>query len=141
MASVNLKTKTGNRIIVQFDGKAIGTAQNVDMRDEYSPEPVSGIGDIHVLEYTPTMARHTISVEEMVLNTGSLRDLGVTSENGDVMLEGLVFDLVSMSKDDGSVIRKYTGCSYANGGVQVRKHAILISNATFNALDVSGRGA
>ena len=141
MASTNLKTKTGNRIVVQFDGKSVGLCQSVDAHDDYSPEPASGIGDIHAQEYVPTMARHTINVEEMVLNTGSLRNLGVSSENADAMLQGNVFDLIVMSKDDGSVVRKYLGCSYASGGVQVRKHAIVMSSAVFNALDVTGSGA
>lgn len=141
MAQQNLKTKSGNRYVVQFDGKSIGLCQSVDLRDDYAPEPASGIGDIHVKEYVPTIARHTINVEEMVLNSGSLRELGITIENGDGALNGLVFDVIVMSKDDGTVMRKYIGCSYASGGVQVRKHAIVVSNAMFNALDVTGTGA
>jgi len=141
MASENLKVKSGNKVVVNFDGAQIGLAQSVDSNDDYAPEPASGIGDIHVQEYVPTMARHTIQVEEMVLKAGSLRTLGVTAENADQMLRGMVFDLVVMGKDDGGVLRKYSKCSYASGSVQVRKHAIVISNATFNALDVSGTGA
>lgn len=141
MAQQNLKTKSGNRFIVSFDGKTVGLCQSVDMQDDYSPEPASGIGDIHVQEYVPSMARHTLNVEEMVLNTGSLRAQGVTLENGDDALRGMVFDIIAVSKDDGSILRKYRGCSYASGSVQLRKHAIVLSSAVFNALDVSGSGA
>lgn len=140
MASVNLKARSGNRIIVTFDGKQVGLVQSVRMSDDYGPEPASGIGDIHVAEYVPTMARHTLSVSSMILFTGAMRDAGVTTMDGDDALEGKVFDIVAKSKDDGEELRKYTGCSYASGDVEVQKHAILVSNAQFNALNVSGPG-
>lgn len=135
------KVKSANRYVVLMNGKAVGIAQSLDMRDDYSPEPVSGIGDIHAIEFVPSMARHTISVDEMVLVTKSLRELGITAENGDDILNGNVFDIEVQNKDTGETMRKYTGCSYAGGGVQVRKHAIIVSNATFNALNVTGKGA
>ena len=140
MATQNLKTRSGNRIVVTFDGKQIGLVQSVRMNDDYAPEPASGIGDIHVQEYVPTMARHSLSVSAMVLNTGSLRDAGIAMENGDAVLQGLVFDIEVFSKDDGTLLRKYMGCSYASGDVEVQKHAIVMTNATLNALDVSGTG-
>ena len=40
----NLKTRSGNRIVVILDGKQIGLMQSVSMNDDYSPEPASGIG-------------------------------------------------------------------------------------------------
>lgn len=140
MAQQNLKTRSGNRIVVMFDGKQVGLVQSVRMSDDYSPEPASGIGDIHVQEYVPTMARHSISVQAMVLNRGSLREAGVAVENGDDILRGLVFDIVTLSKDDGAVLRKYVGCSYASGDVDVSKHSIVMNSAQFNALDVQGTG-
>lgn len=140
MATTNVKTRTGNRVIVQFDGKQIGLVQSVRMSDDYGPEPASGIGDIHVQEYVPTMARHSLSVSSMVLFRGAMREAGLATINGDDALEGKVFDIVTMSKDDGAVLRKYTGCSYASGDIDISKHAIIVSNAMFNALDVSGEG-
>lgn len=140
MASTNLKARSGNRIVVTFDGLQIGLVQSVRASDDYSPEPASGIGDIHVAEYVPTMARHTISVSSMVLFTGAMREAGISTLNGDDALEGRVFDIVVYSKDDGSELRKYVGCSYASGDIEVNKHAILVTNAQFNALDVSGAG-
>lgn len=138
MAQENLKVRSGNRIVVMFDGKQIGLVQSVRMSDDYSPEPASGIGDIHVQEHVPTMARHMISVSTMVLNKGSMRQAGITSANGDAALRGLVFDIVTLSKDDGQVLRKYVGCSYASGDIDVSKHQIVMSSAQFNALDVQG---
>lgn len=140
MASVNLKARSGNRIVVTFDGKQVGLVQSVRMSDSYNPEPASGIGDIHVHEYVPTMAQHTLSVSAMKLFKGDMRAAGITALDGDDVLEGKVFDILVLSKDDGTELRKYTGCSYASGDVDVSKHQIIVANAQFNALDVSGSG-
>lgn len=140
MSTINLKTRSGNRVVVKLDGKNVGLIQSVRLSDDYSPEPASGIGDIHVAEYVPTMARHTLSVSTMVLNVGALRAAGLAALNGDDVLQGKVFDIVVYSKDDGAELRKYMGCSYASGDVEVNKHAILMNNGTFNCLDVSGSG-
>jgi len=137
----NLKTRTGNRIAVVFDGKQVGLIQNVSANDDYSPEPASGIGDIHVTEYVPTMARHSLSVSAMMLNKGAMLEAGIVMENGDAMLQGLVFDFEVYSKDDGTLLRKYVGCSYASGSIDISKHAIVVQSAQFNALDVTGTAA
>lgn len=140
MATTNLKTRTGNRIVVVFDGRQVGLVQSVRMSDDYSPEPASGIGDIHVAEYVPTMARHSLSVSNMVLNINSMRQLGIIGENGDAVLQGRVFDIEQYDKDTGALLRKYVGCSYASGDIDVSKHAIVMNSATFLALDVTGTG-
>ncbi len=137
----NLKTRSGNRIAVVFDGKQIGLIQNISGNDDYSPEPASGIGDIHVQEYVPTMARHTLSVSAMMLNRGALLEAGIAAENGDAMLQGLVFDFEVYSKDDGTLLRKYVGCSYASGSIDIQKHQIAVQSAQFNALDAVGTAA
>lgn len=134
----NLQTQSGNRCIVVFGGVQVGLIQSVRMSDDYAPDPASGIGDIHVVEYVPTMARHSLSVSGMVLNNNSLRQVGVFPENGDAVLQGLVFDIESYSKDTGQLLRKYIGCSYASGDTEISKHAILMNSGTLNALDVSG---
>lgn len=136
----NLKTRSGNRIAVVFDGKQIGLVQSVSMNDDYSPDPASGIGDIHVQEYVPTMARHSLSVGTMVLKKGSMLEAGISMENGDAVLQGLVFDFESYDSDTGELLRKYVGCSFASGSIDIQKHAIVTSNAQFYALDVTGTG-
>lgn len=136
----NVKTQSGNRIVVLFDGKQVGLIQNVRMSDDYSPEPASGIGDIHVVEHVPTVARHSLSVSAMVLKRGSLRKAGISALNGDAMLKGLVFDFLTIDKDTGETLRKYSGCSYASGDADVSKHAIVLNSGQFNALDVTGDG-
>lgn len=134
----NLKTRTGNRILVMFDGKQVGLIQSVRASDDYGPEPASGIGDIHVQEYVPTMARHALSVSAMVLNKGELMAAGIAMENGDAVLQGLVFDFLVTDKDSGAVLKKYVGCSYASGDIEIQKHAIVMQSASFNALDTQG---
>jgi hypothetical protein len=140
MATTNQKVSSGNRIIIVLDGNQIGTMRSVRMNDDYSPEPVTGIGDIHVLEHVPTVARHSLQCSYVVLSAGALRNVGAAAENGDGMLTGLVFDIVVMSKDDGSVLRKYTGCSYASGDLEVSANAVVMANASFQAIDVAGTG-
>lgn len=140
MAQEHRIVNSGNRIEVQFDGKVIGLLQNLRTSDNYGHEPASGIGDIHVQEYVPSMARHEISAETMILFTKNLRDSQIAMENGDVVLQGLVFDIVIYGRDpkNSGVLRKYTKCSYTSGDVTVQKHAILVANAQFVALDVTG---
>jgi hypothetical protein len=137
----NIKVRSGNRIAVLFDGKEVGLLQSVSASDDYSPEPASGIGDIHALEYVPTMARHSLNVSTMLLKKGAMLEAGIAMENGDAVLQGLVFDFEVYSKDDGTLLRKYIGCSYASGSLEVNKHAIIMSSGMFNALDVTGTAA
>lgn len=137
----NIKVRSGNRIVVVFDGKQVGMVRSVRANDDYSPEPASGIGDIHVQEYVPTMARHSISVSAMVLIKGALLESGIAMENGDAMLQGLVFDLEVFDKDTGTLLRKYIGVSYASGDIDVNAHQIVVQSGQFNALDVVGKAA
>ena len=159
--SKNAQARSGNRIKVMIAGQDVGAIQSVRASDEYSPEPVSGIGDIHVIEYVPTMARHNLQVSTMVLSRNSLSSLGITLENGADALRGVTFDIVfqgegsppgSSGASFGSdvntgietrsfaALRTYSGCSIASCDIEVQKHAIVVSNATINALDVKGNG-
>lgn len=136
----NVKTQSGNRVEVSFDGKVVGLLQNLRMSDDYGPEPASGIGDIHAIEHVPGMARHSLSASQMVLIKGALRDVGIAVENGDAVLKGNVFDVTVIQKDTQRTLRKYLGCSFASGDVEISKHAIVVSNIQLNALDVQGTG-
>lgn len=137
----NLKVRSGNQIYVLFDGRQIGMVRSVRGSDDYAPDPASGIGDIHAQEYVPTMARHSISVSGMVLIKENMMGAGITPENGDAVLQGLVFDLEVYSKLDGKLLRKYVGVSYASGDIDIQAHQIVVSSGQFNALDVTGTGA
>lgn len=134
----NVKTQTGNRIAVVFDGKEIGLVQSVNMNDSYGLEAASGIGDIHVQEHVPTVATHSLSVSTLLLRKGAMMRAGIIPENGEFALQGLVFDFEVYSKDDGTLLRKYVGVSYDSGGMDVSKHAIIVQNGQFKALDVTG---
>lgn len=134
----NQKARTGNRVLIYMDEQLVGVAQSVRPNDDYGLDPLSGIGDIHVLEHVPTMARHSISVQQMTLDTGTLRQMGVAVENGDAALLGQVFDIQVSDKASGAVLRKYISCSYASGSVEVQKHQMISAQAEFMALDVTG---
>lgn len=134
----NSKVNTGNRISVVLDGKTIGLVQSVEMNDSYGLEPASGIGDIHVQEHVPTIATHSLSISTLLLRKRQLEKAGIIPENGEAVLKGLVFDLEVYSKDDGSLLRKYIGVSYDSGSMSVQKHAIVVQNGQFKALDVVG---
>ena len=137
----NLRVLSGNHTKVFFDGKEVGLIQSVNASDDYGPEPASGIGDIHAQEYVPTMARHSLSVSGMLLRKGALLQAGIVPENGDAVLQGLVFDFEIYDKATNQLLRKYVGCSYASGSLDIQKHAIIMQSGQFNALDVAGTGA
>jgi len=141
MAQKNVQTHSANRVLVKMDGTTVGAIQSMRSSDDYSPDAASGVGDIHAFEYVPTMARHTINVSSMVLIKANLRKLGLIPENGDAVLKGNVYDIIEQDKDTGEILRKFIGCSYASGDIDVQKHQIVTSNAVFNALDVSGLNA
>ena len=145
MAQTNLIHRNANRIALLLDGIEVGGMQSCDASDSYGLEAASGIGDIHVQEYVPTLARHTLTTSQAILYTESLRSVGASLENGDDALRGMIFDITIYDKSGpaglgagSSYIRKYVGCSFASGDVDIRKHAIVMSNATFNALDCKG---
>ncbi len=99
MATEHRLVQSGNRIEIQFDGKNVGLLQNLRPSDDYGLEPASGVGDIHVQEYVPSMARHHLTASTMVLFAGNLRDAGIAMENGDAVLKGLMFDICIYGKD------------------------------------------
>ncbi len=134
----NLKTHSGNRIVVEIDGKQVGLMQSCRMNDSYGLEDASGIGDIHVQEHVPSKAVHALSVSNMALFKNNLRDLGFAPQNGDDALAGLVFDVVIYSKDTGEALRTYVGCSYDSGDVDVSAHRIVMQSGQLKALDVRG---
>jgi hypothetical protein len=140
MAKVNLKVRSANRIAVLLDGRQVGALQSVRFSDDFGLEQVYGIGDTDPIESVPTAARYSLSVSNVVLNASSLRSLGLVPENGAAALQGLVFDIEQYDKETGDLLRKYEGCSYASGDVDVTKNAIIMSSASFMALRVSGTG-
>lgn len=134
----NVKTRSGNRMAVVFDGQQIGAVRSVRGNFDLSPEPVTGIGDINALEHVPSMARHSISVSQMVLFKNNMMDVGLATENGEAALQGLVFDIEVYAKDDGKLLRKWIGVSYASGDIDINANQIVVMSGQFNALDAVG---
>ena len=141
MASTNIKAKSANRIVITFDGKQVGACKSVSLHEDYGLDPVTGIGDIFVLENVPTLARYSLQIEAIVLEKEQLRSAGISAMDGDDVLVGRVFDIVVTSKDSGEEIRKFTGCSYASGDIRITANQVISTSASFNALRVSGVGA
>lgn len=135
----NLKVRSGNKIVVVFDGKQIGMVRSLRANDSYGLDAASGIGDIHVQEHVPTMANHSLSVSAMVLIKGAMMEAGIATENGDAALRGLVFDLEAYDKDGQNLLFKYTGCSYDSGDIDISAHQIVVQSAQFKALDRVGK--
>jgi hypothetical protein len=134
----NVKTRSGNRVNLLLNGANIGFAQQARFADDYGLEPASGIGDIHVGEYVPSMARHTVNISYMVLIIGALNDQGIIPQNGNDVLQGLVFDVEILDKDNQNLVTKAIACSYASGEYEVSKHAIVMQTGVLMALDKSG---
>lgn len=154
----NVIVRSSNRFTIKIGGVTVGLLQDLRCQDDYSPEPASGIGDIHVKEYVPTMARHTISTSQACMFNSNLRQLGISFENGEDALRGLVFDIEICDRiidstvvpgqtgiDDsagvfmqsegqsGTILRRYEKCSFASGDIEIRKHAMIVTSATINA--------
>lgn len=140
MGAPRSNVQTGNRVAVILDGVQVGLIQSFRASDGYGLESASGIGDIHTQEFVPTLASHSLSVSKMTLKAEALRQKGLAPENGDDALKGVEFDIHVQSKDTGAVLRKYIGCVYDSGDMDVSAHRIIVTNAQFKARDVQGLG-
>jgi hypothetical protein len=77
MSQVNQVVRSGNKILVKFDNKTIGLVQDVRFTEDYNPTEASGIGNINVQEWVPTMARYQVSTRFMLLNKQSMYNAGI----------------------------------------------------------------
>lgn len=111
--------------------------QTIRGRDDYGPEPVSGIGDIHAREYPPTMARHIITMTGVALRKEKVFELGIVPENGDDALRGKTFSIEIFSKQ-GPLLRKWEQAVGADADLVVTAHRVLMKDATFFATDAGG---
>src|SRR5579872_6173055 len=132
MSSTNLQARSGNKIFVKFNNTTVGLCQDIRFTEDYGPTEASGIGNIHVQEWVPTMARYQISTRFMLLNTQSMYNAGIAPVDGNTTLQGIVIDIEVIDSGTGITLRKYVGCSYASGDVQITKHQIVITSAAFN---------
>lgn len=156
MATQNQLTYSGNLITVELDGKVVGLIQSLRASDNFGLEAASGIGDIHNVEYVPSRADHSLSIQNMTLFVGNLRDvLGQLNENGDAVMQGWVCNIVIYRRQPyaqgqgptvntaglaGAALRTYVGCSWDSGDVDITAHRITMQTGQFKALDCIGLG-
>ena len=140
MATRNVQVQSGNRIVVELDGKPVGLIQSLRASEDYGLEPAYGIGDIDPVENVPTRASYTLSITAMVLILSNLRALGIATENGDGALTGRVYDIVFYSKDTLQILRKYMSCSWASGDISVDANRITMQQGQMRGLGVTGLG-
>lgn len=134
----NVQVRSANVARVLLGGVEVGLMQSVRASDDYGLEAQSGIGDIHVVEHVPSLARHTLSVSKVALRKTSLYKLGIIPENGDDVLKGTVFDIEIFDTATNEVLRTYLSCSFASGDIDVSRNAVIGTNCTFMAIDVLG---
>jgi hypothetical protein len=132
-------TYTGNQVDAFINGIKMDLLQTIRGADDYGLEPASGVGDIHVQEYVPTVARHTISISAFALKNEPTIQNRIIWENGDAALAGGEFDIEIFAKETGALLRKWTQAMCTNADVVVTAHRILVKDATFVALDVVGK--
>lgn len=136
--STNLLVRSANKILVFFNNTPVGLCQNIRFSEDYNPDYASGVGNIYAQEYVPTFANYEVSTSFMVLNTQSMYSAGIATIDGAQALQGLVFDIEIIDATTGATLRKYVGCTYARGEVEVDKHRIVLSNASFKCLSPTG---
>lgn len=131
----NLQTHSGNRLVVEADGKRIGLAQSWRVDDNFGHEAASGIGDARAVEFVPGMARFTLSITTMVLFRNNLVQLKIIPKNVDDVLRGMELDFVLYSRDTGDWLTKYIGAKYDSGSTDVQAHRIVTKSASFMVRD------
>jgi hypothetical protein len=132
------RVMTGNEIRVAIDGVELELVQSIRFTDDYGHEDASGIGDIHVQEHVPTVARHTATMSKLAVPREVAVELGIITENGDVAMEGKIFDIEVFEKASGALIRKVINCVNIGGDIGFTAHRMIMTDAQFRGRDVSG---
>lgn len=127
----------GNEVKVVMDGIELDLVQTVRGSDNYGHEPASGVGDIHIKEHVPSLARHTVTLSAFALRKDRAITLGIIQENGNAALRGKAFTIEVFDRT-GALIRKWTQCVNDSGDVTVTAHRIIVKDATFLATDAAG---
>lgn len=98
---------TGNLVTVKLAGKVIGLIQGINVNEDFGMQPVSGLGDILPVEFTPGMARIQISCSTIyLLKTALIPGVNVL---GDQFQSGAVQSL------DGAEIAPKTASAVLRG--------------------------
>jgi len=129
---------TGNEVNVFMNGMEIDLLQNLRGTDDYGPEPVSGIGDIHAKENAPTFARHAVTISKFALRKEKAITAGIISENGNAILLQTPFAVEVFAKLTGKLLRKYLGVTLGSDDLALTAHRVIVVDANFVAIDVVG---
>jgi hypothetical protein len=154
---------TGNLVTVRLAGTVIGLVQGINVNEDFGMQPVSGLGDILPVEFTPGMARIQIScstvymlAEKLIQGTDlgdqitngakSLDTSGIAPATASTVLRGRHFTIAiyAIAPDlnyrtsimtVGKPLRVYTDCVYASGTISFQKHTMVMRDAQFLARD------
>lgn len=130
-------TISGNDVNVFIDDQPLDLVQTIRGTEGFGHEPASGIGDIRIREYVPSVARYTVTFSRMVLSAEKLMALGIMPETARDAMRGKTFTISVFSKS-GPLMRKWIDAVYDGGDMNVSAHRIVISDATFLATDAGG---
>jgi len=128
---------TGNEVDVYLDGIQAEALQTITGSDDYGHQPVSGVGNIHVMEYVPERAMHQVTIDRMAMRKDQLVKAGIVQENGDSAMRGKVFDVEIFHKE-GALMKKYVKAVCSSARMTVTAHRVTISDAVFLARDTVG---
>jgi|SRR5215813_5783008 len=126
-----------NLVNVLIDGQEFTLLSDIRASDDYGLQEVSGIGDIHVKEYPPSLARHEFTLNGYVTKPEPSWSDGIIPENGDAALTEKVFTIEIFDKK-GPLLRKYLNASCNRGEASLAAHRLIMKNAQFFALDAVG---
>lgn len=131
-------TVTGNNVDVFINGQKLQVMTTLRATDDYGLEPVTEVGNIHVREYVPTVARHAVSISKFLMSGESAITAGIITMNGDDAMVGRTFDIEIFSKASGVLLRKYINASNTSGDVSLQANRLIVTDANFVATDVTG---
>lgn len=149
-ARINRQTYVANRLDIQFDNQsqAVGAVQNANVTMSFGLDTVSGIGDIRVKEYVPTIARISLSSDQTYLfnmeidrlSSGGLAgQSGLLPAQAQEALTGVVFDVSAVVLNPPqtaySTLWIASGCSLDSGNMSAAKHGTVMRQCQFQALD------
>ena len=131
------KTYSGNEVEVYINGELVPVLSQLTMDDDYGLQPLSGVGDGHVQEWVPGQFTHRATIAKALFKPESLFASRIIPENGDVIMQGLEYDVEIFFKE-GGMGRKLENAKCGTNSVRVRMHGILEVDATFVGRDASG---
>lgn len=130
-------TVTGNQVNCYINGVLLQVLTTLRTTDDYGYEPVVGVGDVHVKEYVPTVARHAISISKFLLTVENAVTAGIILENGNAAMVGNVFTIEIYAKS-GPLLKKYINCVNTSSDLNVQANRLIVSDANFVGTDTSG---